>query len=67
MPFLFSILVTVIVLGLIYWVVTMLPLPAPFKNIAIVIIVVICLLYLLSMLFGMTGPFPAFRGEHYHY
>jgi ABC-type siderophore export system fused ATPase/permease subunit len=54
----------VIVLGLIYWLVTMLPLPEPFKQIAIVIIVVICLLYLLSMLFGMVGPFPVFRGGY---
>jgi hypothetical protein len=63
MSFLFSILVMVIVLGLIYWLITMLPLPAPFKQIATVLVVVICLLYLLSLLFGMAPPFPAFR--HY--
>jgi hypothetical protein len=63
MPFLFSLLVLVIVLGLVYWVVTMLPIPEPFRQIALVIIVVICLLYLLSMLFGMAGPFPVF--QHY--
>jgi|KBSMisStandDraft_5_1062788.scaffolds.fasta_scaffold03547_9 hypothetical protein len=64
MPFLFSILVMVIVLGLIYWVVTLLPLPEPFKQIAIVIVVVICLLYLLSLLFGYAAPFPVFRGRY---
>ena len=63
MPFLFSILVTVIVLGLLYWIVTVLPLPDPFKQIALVIIMVICLLYLLSLLFGMAPPYPVFR--HY--
>jgi hypothetical protein len=63
MPFLFSLLVMVIVLGLVYWIVTLLPLPEPFKQIAIVIVVVICLLYILSILFGMAQPFPAFR--HY--
>lgn len=62
MPFLFSILVMVIVMGLIYWIITLLPLPEPFKQIAIVIVVIVCLLYLLSILFGMAGPLPVFRG-----
>lgn len=61
MPFLFSVLVMVIVLGLIYWVMTLLPLPEPFKQISLVIIIVICLLYLLSILFGYAGPFPVMR------
>lgn len=61
MPFLFSILIMVIVLGLVYWVVTMLPIPDPFKKIALVIIVVICLLYLLGVLFNAAPLFPAFR------
>jgi multisubunit Na+/H+ antiporter MnhB subunit len=65
MPFLFSLLVMVIVLGLIYWLMTMLPLPEPFKQIALAIVVMICLLYLLGMLFGMASPFPVF--QHYHY
>lgn len=63
MPFLFSILVMVIVMGLIYWIITLLPLPQPFKQVAIVIVLVICLLYLLSMLFGAAPPFPIWR--HY--
>ena len=62
MAFLFSVLVMVIVLGLIYWIITLLPLPEPFKQIAIVIVVVICLLYLLGILFGFATPFPVFRG-----
>ena len=62
MPFLFSILVMVIILGLIYWILTILPIPQPFKNVAIVIFCVICLLYLLSLLFGAAPPFPVFRG-----
>lgn len=66
MPFLFSILVLVIVMGLIYWIVTALPIPEPFHTIALVVILVICLLYLLSMLFGMAPAFPIFRpGYHY--
>jgi len=66
MPFLFSVLVMIIILGLIYWVISILPIPDPFRQIALVIIVVVCLLYLLGMLFGMTGPLPVFRGG-YHY
>jgi hypothetical protein len=62
---LFSILVMVIVMGLVYWIVSVLPLPDPFKRIALVIIMVICLLYLLSMIFGMAPAFPAFRGYGY--
>ena len=58
MPFLFSLLVMVIVLGLIYWIVTLLPLPAPFKQIALVIVIVVCLIYLLGILFGGFAPFP---------
>jgi hypothetical protein len=61
MGILFSILIMVIVLGLIYWIVTMLPLPEPFKQIAIVIVVVMCLIYLISLLTGYAGPFPVFR------
>jgi hypothetical protein len=61
---LFQILFLIIVLGLIYWIITILPIPEPFKKIALVIIAVICLLYLLSVLFGMAGPLPLFRGGY---
>jgi hypothetical protein len=47
---LISLLVIIIVLGLVYWLITMLPLPAPFKMIAIVIFIVICILVLLGMI-----------------
>jgi heme A synthase len=63
MPFLFSLLVLVIVLGLIYWIVTLLPIPPPFKQVALVIVIVICLIYLLGILFGAVAPFPIVR--HY--
>ncbi len=58
MPFLFSLLVLVIVLGLVYWIIQELPLPEPFKKIALVIILVVCLLYLLGILFGLAPVFP---------
>ena len=63
MGFLFSILVLVIIMGLVWWVIGMLPLPEPMKQIVTVVLAVICLLYLLSLLFGMAQPFPIFR--HY--
>lgn len=61
MPFLFSILIMVIIFGLVYWIVGLLPLPEPFKQIALVIIGVFFLLYLLGMLFGAAPIFPVFR------
>ena len=47
---LMSLLVDVIVLGLLVWVVGMLPLPAPFKTIAHVIVIIIAVVYLLGLL-----------------
>ena len=64
MGFLFSLLVLVIVLGLCYWLLTLLPIPEPFRMIIQVIVVVICLFYLLSLLFGYAQPFPVFRGVY---
>jgi hypothetical protein len=45
-----SLLIAVIVLGLLIYVVGLLPLPAPFKTIAYVIVIVIAILYLLGVL-----------------
>jgi hypothetical protein len=45
-----SLLVVCIVFGLIYWVIEQLPLPAPFGNIARVIVVVIGCIILLTFL-----------------
>jgi heme A synthase len=54
-----SILVTLLILalvcGVIYWIITMLPVPAPFKNVAIVILLLIFVIYLLGLLFGYAG------------
>jgi heme A synthase len=61
MGFLFSLLVMVIILGLIWWIITLLPIPEPFKTVAVVIVAVICLFYLLGLLFGYAPPFPVFR------
>lgn len=65
MPFLFSLLVMVIVLGLIYWILSLLPIPEPFKQIVLVVFCIICLVYLLGMLFGAAPMFPAIRGGYF--
>jgi hypothetical protein len=54
-----DLLVAVIVMGLLYYIVTILPLPQPFKTIAIVIILVICIIWLLS--------FTSFGGNYFHH
>jgi len=63
MGLLFSLLIMVIILGLVWWIISILPLPEPMKQIVTVILAVICLLYLLGLLFGYATPFPVFR--HY--
>ena len=55
MGILISLLILVIVAGIVYWIVTLLPLPQPFKNIVIVILLLILLLWILGM---FTGYFP---------
>jgi uncharacterized membrane protein len=47
---LMSLLIAVIVLGLLFYVVGLLPLPAPFKTIAHVIVIVIAIIYLLGLM-----------------
>ena len=57
-------LIAIIVLGLIfyllYWLIGQLPLPAPFRTVAIVILSLIAVVVLLSMLFGGI-PIPRLR------
>jgi len=54
---LISLLVAVIIIGLIFWVLSMLPLPQPWANIAKVILVVIVLIWLLSFTGLFNGPY----------
>ena len=55
---LIGLLIFIVVLGLLYWCVTLLPLPEPFKKIALVVVILICIIWLASQLgaFG-AGPF----------
>lgn len=52
------ILVLCIVLGLIWWIISVIPLPAPAKQIASVVIVVIFVLALVFMLLPLAGNPP---------
>jgi hypothetical protein len=45
---LISLLIAVLVIGLLIWLVQLLPLPDPFKTIAMVIVVIIAILWLLQ-------------------
>jgi hypothetical protein len=55
-----SLLIAVIVIGLIYYIITLLPLPQPFKNVAIIILLLICVIWLL----GYVGAFPGAYWSH---
>jgi len=61
---LIGLLVTVIIAGLIFWVlwyiVRMLPLPEPFRTVAMVVLGLIAVVFLLSLLFGGLS-LPKFR------
>lgn len=47
---LISLLIMVLVLGLIYYCVTLLPLPPPFKTVALVIVLIIAIIWLLQFI-----------------
>jgi len=51
---LLGVIITVVILGLICYCVSLLPLPAPFKTIAYVLFVIVVILYLVSLLHGGT-------------
>jgi len=49
------VIIVLVVLGLIYWLVMMLPIPDPFKKIIQVVFVIIAVLYCLSLLLPLAG------------
>ena len=61
METLLSVLVLVIVFGLLFWLVTLLPLPAPFGQIAQALMVIICVFFLIAVMLGHATGVPAFR------
>ena len=56
---LISLLVTILVVGLIIWlilyVIDLIPLPAPFHQVARIIVIVIAVIWLIKLLLGVTG------------
>jgi len=57
--FLITFLIVIIILGLIWWVTTVLPLPEPFPRIVQVVVVVVGALIIIYMLLGLIGQVPA--------
>lgn len=49
---LLSVLTTLVIAGLVYWLITLLPLPAPFPTVIRVVVIVALVLYLLGLLLG---------------
>ena len=54
---LISLLVAVIIIGLVFYLLSMLPIPQPWANIAKVILVVIVIIWLLSFTGLLSGPY----------
>jgi len=52
---LITLLVVLLILGLIYWVITLIPLPPPFVLLAQVVMAIIFVLVLISFLLPYTG------------
>jgi hypothetical protein len=57
MAFLIQLLLVLLVLTIVYWIVTLIPLPGPFRNIALIVVLLIFLCWLL----GYVGVFPSMR------
>jgi len=50
-----NLLVAVIVFGLLFWLISFLPLPEPFGMIAYVVLVIIAVIWVINMLRGSSG------------
>ena len=59
--YLIWIVILCIVFGLIYYIVSLLPLPPPFKNIAVIAVLVIFLLVLLFSLLGYVSSSETYK------
>ena len=61
MSLLLTLLVYLLILGVVYWVITLIPLPPPFKTIALVIFAVIVIVILFNLITGGSLGLPALR------
>ena len=55
---LITLLIAILVIGLLLYLVQMLPIPEPFRTAAIVVIIVICIIWLLSGMGGLNFHHP---------
>jgi multisubunit Na+/H+ antiporter MnhE subunit len=55
---LLSLVIFALILGVLWWIVSILPLPEPFPRILQVVIVVIAVIYLIYFLMGLIGSGP---------
>ena len=60
-----TILVMCIIFGLIWWVITMIPLPAPFAQVARVVIAVIFIIWMIYLLLPLAGGGLDFGHPYY--
>jgi hypothetical protein len=58
---LISILVLALIIGILFWALTLLPIPQPFLNVIKFILVLICLIYLLGLIPGVGYSHPIYR------
>lgn len=61
MNLLFTLLIYLLILGVIYWVITLLPLPAPFRTVALVVFAILVIVILANFLMGGSLGLPALR------
>lgn len=47
-----NLLILALIMGLCYWVITIIPLPEPFKTVVMVVFGIICVIVLISLLVG---------------
>ena len=63
-----SVLVTILIMclifGLIWWVITLIPLPPPFAQVARVVIAVIFCIWIIYLLLPLAGMGAGFGGYH---
>jgi hypothetical protein len=61
MNLLLTLLIYLLILAVVYWVITIIPLPAPFKTIALVIFAILVIVVLFNLLTGGSVGLPALR------
>ena len=58
---LISLIILCLVVGIIFWLLTLLPVPQPFMNVIKVCVVLIFLIYILGMFGGLVHPFYVYH------